>query len=1169
MNRVFRIFAISILTVFSLLALVIAVFESGPGRQWARVLLEQALTRSGVSVQFGALQGRIPQDISVEDVSIDNLYGYDIRAKRLSFHISLIRLLKKELHITRLEGEQISLLPRGGPATTETSPFSITLNISHFDLRQVSIPENVFGNTFPHESSFSSENNSPTLSKPLNLSGRLKIRRNHRGIAFSVRATRPEFPNTAAELTALRRRNSGWDIRATLDTPTLSALRPWLTLELDGPLALHIRAQGELGSLRGKFDGKATPDPLPSPLTGQEWIFRGRFEQQGQDHFSLSHVLASSRLLRLKGAAEWTDRALKRARVQLQSDLERLPSSEATGRLILVTDIAPRDEGLNFTSQLRIADFSLYSRHATGVRGQLEGSYVSGSLRGTADLQFQSQGTAWRLATPFQFRRQGPLFLEAAQLTSPLLQVSGDLAYQPRHPWVATLQIAHLNLELVRQLFPEVALYGTVQGTAALSAHNDQQAFSLDATAQEVYFHTAYTQQLALRFDWNGSQAGSLFAELTQARYEQLELSRALFESAGETPSWPFHLSLEGVLREPLNLALDGTWSYQPPACLLSLENGGGLLFRHSIALTQPARFSLAPDAISCNDLRLDIGAGTLSLDLNAQPNFLDARLLCDQVPLDFLSINPLNVDVAGTLSLEATLHDRGQGAEGAFSARVNNLSVETLDDTTPLFAEGQTQGTLKSQRLQIEGAFDVRNAPLLSFNADLPFRMTLWPYRHEWLQNRDATGRLAFDGELANILDFFNLGTHRFAGRCIADLTLRNTLTTPRLEGHLSLEDGAYQNYLTGTSLTSLFASVRADYDTLQLLQLKASDSKQQGTLEATGSLSLAADFPFRVSAHLHQLNIAELDLLTATAEGSLLVTGDLHSARAQGDLRITSCEMRIPDRLPRQLPELTVVYKHAAKPIAPAAPILPTPRYPLFLDLSIRAPQNILISGRGLQSEWKGDFHLGGTLESLAPKGRLELLSGEFSFAHRTFKLNDGALILLGREREMPLLDISGSLFEKGVVITARLRGPLNRPQLTFQSNPPLPLSGILSYLLFGQDLSELDGFQALQLAATVASLSGEGPDILENTRRSLGVDRLRIIATPRSSEEGGDTLALQVGKYIAKGVIVSITQGTEDASTNISIEVDIGAGFFFQAESQQQQEQGKFSLKWNRNY
>jgi translocation and assembly module TamB len=201
------------------------------------------------------------------------------------------------------------------------------------------------------------------------------------------------------------------------------------------------------------------------------------------------------------------------------------------------------------------------------------------------------------------------------------------------------------------------------------------------------------------------------------------------------------------------------------------------------------------------------------------------------------------------------------------------------------------------------------------------------------------------------------------------------------------------------------------------------------------------------------------------------------------------------------------------------------------------------------------------------LAAKGTLELIDGEFNFSTRRFTLTEGSLSLSGVEHQMPDLNLEAVTETQGVTITARLKGPLDNPQVTLQSAPPLPMGSIMSYLLFGQDISEISGFEALQIASSLASLSGTGPDVMESTRKTLGVDRLRVVSN--SGDEGGETVALQVGKYVSKGVLVSMTQGTEESSTNISVEIEIKGNIIFQIESDQHQEQGKFTLKWRLNY
>ncbi len=90
--------------------------------------------------------------------------------------------------------------------------------------------------------------------------------------------------------------------------------------------------------------------------------------------------------------------------------------------------------------------------------------------------------------------------------------------------------------------------------------------------------------------------------------------------------------------------------------------------------------------------------------------------------------------------------------------------------------------------------------------------------------------------------------------------------------------------------------------------------------------------------------------------------------------------------------------------------------------------------------------------------------------------------------------------------------------------------------------------------------------------NSRRSTAeasAGRRSNRSTAPTGRPGEETIALQVGKYIADGVIITLSQSADNSSPNIAVEVDLSHGFVFEAENDQVQEQGRFSLMWNRNY
>lgn len=198
-----------------------------------------------------------------------------------------------------------------------------------------------------------------------------------------------------------------------------------------------------------------------------------------------------------------------------------------------------------------------------------------------------------------------------------------------------------------------------------------------------------------------------------------------------------------------------------------------------------------------------------------------------------------------------------------------------------------------------------------------------------------------------------------------------------------------------------------------------------------------------------------------------------------------------------------------------------------------------------------------------TLEGEGSLNVIKGTFSFSGKEFTLNQGALSLVNSPTPSAYLNLSGTLTLPEMTVTALLRGPLNAPILTLQSNPSMPTSSILARVLFNKDISELSALQAAQLAYSIVSLSGNsGPNVFEMIRKSLGVDRLDI-----SSPSGdSDQFTIQIGKYLTKGVMITLSQSTE--TSHVIVEVELKNGFVLQAETQED-EQAKFSLKWNKNY
>jgi translocation and assembly module TamB len=109
---------------------------------------------------------------------------------------------------------------------------------------------------------------------------------------------------------------------------------------------------------------------------------------------------------------------------------------------------------------------------------------------------------------------------------------------------------------------------------------------------------------------------------------------------------------------------------------------------------------------------------------------------------------------------------------------------------------------------------------------------------------------------------------------------------------------------------------------------------------------------------------------------------------------------------------------------------------------------------------------------------------------------------------------------------VAVVSVSGTAARPEIHFSSTPALPEDEILARLLFGASVADLSVTEAVQLATAVAGLQS-GTDTLGKVRRSVGVDRLRLVG---DNSETGMGSGLAVGKKLTKDIYVELLTDSE---------------------------------------
>ena len=343
-------------------------------------------------------------------------------------------------------------------------------------------------------------------------------------------------------------------------------------------------------------------------------------------------------------------------------------------------------------------------------------------------------------------------------------------------------------------------------------------------------------------------------------------------------------------------------------------------------------------------------------------------------------------------------------------------------------------------------------------------------------------------------------------------------------------------QDFALGAHLTDLAARIAADGDTIRIASFTGRAG--QGTIAAGGTVGLAGAMPVDLTLTARHATPLASDRMTAIMDADLTLRGEAQGQLAAGGtLKIDRAEIRIPDRLPTSIAVLDV--RRPGEPPPPPPPPPPD----IALDLTVTAPGQAFIRGRGLFAEVAGRIKVGGTLAKPVPVGVFRLRRGNFNLAGTSLTFTSGDVRFEGGARLDPALHLVATSTNGNIVATLTVGGFASAPRITLSSTPPLPQDEVLAQLLFHQSASTLSAVQLASAAAALAQLGGVGAGMLnplDSLRQSLGLDRLTI-----GGGQNGSGASLEAGTYVAKGVYVGAKQAAQGTGTQASVQIDLMKG------------------------
>lgn len=870
-----------------------------------------------------------------------------------------------------------------------------------------------------------------------------------------------------------------------------------LRVNLDSPRLNLAGLHRQLVATRLKtslqLDGDATRQTLTADV-GESW---------GRGRFTLTHADA---VLRLESASF----AGQAGRLTAEGALH-LDATRAFSAAFDATQINP-------------ARFGKFPRGRLNARGQASGALLP-TLRlltqfslPPGDLEGRPVSGQGRLRYENRHLVDADINLDLAGNRAKLKGAYGRAG--DRLVWdVDAPALARLNLGLAGRL------------TSRGSASGDPARLAVDAQLAASGLHLPgdiIAESVDLRMNMqaadNGTFNGQLDASGMQLAGQHLDTLRAILQGRrnahtltldARLPAWRLTANLAGgldanlVWRGQLNQAeVQGDW----PAKLVA-----------------PAHLLLSSERQQVNDLALTVAGGRLTVErFDRQGAHLASRGTLANLPLApalalLETAPPFTTDlrVNGDWDLRA-----GESLDGRLQLRRQSGDVRLTD---PALAMGLTALTLDvdaaGSQAHVRLAADTHEAGQLRLDGhgmlvrtDAAFTLS---------RSAPLTWNAQFDvPDLRLLRPFIPVGI-RADARVNAQLSGSGSLAAPRIDGRIAADAIRFSMPEQGVTITDGTLKLQLADDRVQV---------QEGVLKGTsGRIVVSGDAQLKnpqagLTLTFEKFAATNRSDRRVTVSGTTRLNLDQKRLQLTGELTADRARLEMPEASRPELSSDVVVVGRPPreKPVAQ--------RFPLALDLTLKLGDDFLFKGAGLDARLGGQLRVFTVNQALRGEGSIQVEKGRYAAYAQTLDIERGVLRFAG-PIDNPGLDVLAVRKTADVKVGVQVGGTVQRPLVTLYSDPAMPDTEKLAWLVLGHGLesSGQQEFVLLQVAAGALLSQTESVNLQAKMAETLGIDSFDVRA---GSSESLTSTVVSVGKRLSSRATLSYEQSLDGLSQVVKV-------------------------------
>ncbi|MBV6434261.1 MAG: hypothetical protein IANPNBLG_04506 [Bryobacteraceae bacterium] len=285
-----------------------------------------------------------------------------------------------------------------------------------------------------------------------------------------------------------------------------------------------------------------------------------------------------------------------------------------------------------------------------------------------------------------------------------------------------------------------------------------------------------------------------------------------------------------------------------------------------------------------------------------------------------------------------------------------------------------------------------------------------------------------------------------RTSGSAIVNATVRGTLEQPLLGGQMEIRNATVIHRDIPNSIEKANGFVAFDRNRALLRNFTAQSGG--GELKLNGFVTFPSgdeQMTYRINGQFDHIRVRYPEGASTTVNANLSLTGTADQSLLSGVVTILRSGFT-----PRT--DIGDLLLEPSKPVQ--APTSSAFLRGMQFDVRMVSAPNLVLETsltRGLQTEV--ELRVRGSPSKPVILGTVSVTQGELNFFGTTYHITRGTVSFFNAARIEPVLDLDLETSVRAITVSMNISGPIDKPNITYRSDPPLQPSDIIALLAVGR--------------------------------------------------------------------------------------------------------------------